>query len=325
MQESLPVSVRRLRVDDIDQVIAIEKEAFSPLWVSSSFKRDINNRRANYLVACFDEGVSPEEILAEFDAEGVELVVLQFDGFDDDVSDAGAAAPALGAALYSYPDNGLSSVQDIKTFATLIVDERDVTGASTRGATDPAATNDFIEGSSSGNTQAYAWDDPGSTAQAAFGWAPLTKTLDGNYYIYIVADDGTNPPVFAVSGGALQVRHIPIVRSVSPVAADTTDTGEYSNLAKANPYKVKFTVDDYDDNAQMRLFMSTAGNLALSEVKITGTFPDQTLELEGATVMQLSDTLRTDEQAGLAKVDALMDGYRDVVRREFGALMPASR
>ena len=37
------------------------------------------------------------------------------------------------------------------------------------------------------------------------------------------------------------------------------------------------------------------------------------------------DTLRTDEQAGLAKVDALMDGYRDVVRREFGALMPASR
>lgn len=69
LQESLPVSVRRLRVDDIDQVVAIEKEAFSPLWVSSSFKRDINNKRANYLVACFDEGVSPEEILAEFDAD----------------------------------------------------------------------------------------------------------------------------------------------------------------------------------------------------------------------------------------------------------------
>ena len=68
MQESLPVSVRRLRVDDIGQVVAIEKEAFSPLWVSASFKRDINNKRANYLVACFDEGVSPEEILAEFGA-----------------------------------------------------------------------------------------------------------------------------------------------------------------------------------------------------------------------------------------------------------------
>ena len=69
MQEPLPVSVRRLRVDDIDQVVAIEKEAFSPLWVSSSFKRELNNKRANYLVACFDEEVSPEEILAEIDSD----------------------------------------------------------------------------------------------------------------------------------------------------------------------------------------------------------------------------------------------------------------
>ena len=69
MQEPLPVSVRRLRVDDIDQVVAIEKEAFSPLWVSTSFKRELNNKRANYLVACFDEEVSPEEILAEIDSD----------------------------------------------------------------------------------------------------------------------------------------------------------------------------------------------------------------------------------------------------------------
>lgn len=69
LQETLSVSVRRLRVDDIDQVVAIEKEAFSPLWVSSSFKRDLNNKRANYLVACFDEDVSSEEILAENQAE----------------------------------------------------------------------------------------------------------------------------------------------------------------------------------------------------------------------------------------------------------------
>ena len=69
MQEPLPVSVRRLRVDDIDQVVAIEKEAFSPLWVSSSFKRELNNKRVNYLVACFDEEVSPEEILAEIDSD----------------------------------------------------------------------------------------------------------------------------------------------------------------------------------------------------------------------------------------------------------------
>jgi ribosomal-protein-alanine N-acetyltransferase len=69
LQESLPVSIRRLRVDDIDQVVAIEKEAFSPLWVSASFKRDLNNKRANYLVACFDEEISPEEILAEIDSD----------------------------------------------------------------------------------------------------------------------------------------------------------------------------------------------------------------------------------------------------------------
>jgi len=69
LQETLPVTVRRLRLDDIDQVVAIEKEAFSPLWVSTSFKRDINNQRANYLVACFDEGISTEEILAEIDSD----------------------------------------------------------------------------------------------------------------------------------------------------------------------------------------------------------------------------------------------------------------
>ena len=67
MQQSLPVSVRRLQAKDIDQVVAIEKEAFSSLWVSSSFKRDLNNKRASYLVACFDEDVSPEEILAEIE------------------------------------------------------------------------------------------------------------------------------------------------------------------------------------------------------------------------------------------------------------------
>ena len=69
LQESLPVTIRRLCIDDIDQVVAIEKEAFSPLWVSTSFKRDINNKRANYLVACFDEESSTEEILAEIGSE----------------------------------------------------------------------------------------------------------------------------------------------------------------------------------------------------------------------------------------------------------------
>ncbi|HIG53434.1 MAG TPA: hypothetical protein EYQ18_05505, partial [Candidatus Handelsmanbacteria bacterium] len=224
-----------------------------------------------------------------------ETFSIQYTLFDSDDNAADTDSDTLRAALYAYPDNGLSTVQDIKTFATLIVDERDISTATTRVATDPAATGDFAEGSSSGNSQIYAWDNPGTALQAAFGWAPITKTLDSNYYIYIIGDDGVNPAVFAVSSGALRVRHIPIVRSVAPVAADTVDTGEYSNLAKANPYKLKFTVVDYDDNAQMRLFLSTSSSLAATAVTVTGTFPNQALALAGATEIQLSDTLRTDE------------------------------
>ena len=76
LEESLPVTIRRLGLDDIDQVIAIEKEAFSPLWVSTSFKRDINNKRANYLVACFGDESSTEEILAEIDSDNSSTDVI---------------------------------------------------------------------------------------------------------------------------------------------------------------------------------------------------------------------------------------------------------
>jgi ribosomal-protein-alanine N-acetyltransferase len=46
------VTVRRLRAEDIIQVVEIEKEAFSPLWMTTPFKRELNNRYASYLVAC---------------------------------------------------------------------------------------------------------------------------------------------------------------------------------------------------------------------------------------------------------------------------------
>ena len=48
----MDVLLRRLRVDDISQVMDIEREAFSPLWISTPFKRDLKNRYASYLVAC---------------------------------------------------------------------------------------------------------------------------------------------------------------------------------------------------------------------------------------------------------------------------------
>ena len=56
----MDVILRRLQAEDISQVIEIEREAFSPLWASTPFKRELNNRYASYLVACPDaEAVEP--------------------------------------------------------------------------------------------------------------------------------------------------------------------------------------------------------------------------------------------------------------------------
>ena len=51
----MDVALRRLRAEDIEQVIEIEKEAFTSLWLGTSFKRELNNRYARYLVACQPE------------------------------------------------------------------------------------------------------------------------------------------------------------------------------------------------------------------------------------------------------------------------------
>ena len=232
--------------------------------------------------------VSPDASTADNGAFVNESATLQYTLYDSDDSFGTDPSTDLFSGIYAYPDNGLSSVQDIKTFGWLIVDQQDDTNTT-------IGTDDFKEGSSSSNTQTYTWDDPGTGLQA-LGFAALTKMLDGTFYIYIVADDGSNPPVFAVSEGPLRIRHIPLIKSLAPVAADTVDTGEYTNLDKANPYKVKFTLVDYNDNAQVRLFVSTSSSLSTADVNITGDdFPNQTLELTGATPIQLSDSLRTDE------------------------------
>ena len=51
----MDVFLRRLKTEDINQVVDIEREAFSPLWVSTPFKRELNNKYACYLVACPDD------------------------------------------------------------------------------------------------------------------------------------------------------------------------------------------------------------------------------------------------------------------------------
>lgn len=40
-----------MRADDISQVIEIEHEAFSPGWVGTQFRRDLNSRHCRFLVA----------------------------------------------------------------------------------------------------------------------------------------------------------------------------------------------------------------------------------------------------------------------------------
>lgn len=58
----MDVVVRRLKTEDIGQVVEIEQEAFSPIWTGTPFKRELNNRFASYLVACCDpEGGLPGE------------------------------------------------------------------------------------------------------------------------------------------------------------------------------------------------------------------------------------------------------------------------
>ena len=63
----MDVFLRRLRTEDISQVVEIEREAFSPLWVSTSFKRELNNKYACYLVACPD-AETVEAVMAETQA-----------------------------------------------------------------------------------------------------------------------------------------------------------------------------------------------------------------------------------------------------------------
>ena len=59
LPQQVPVHLRRLRKKDIAEVVEIEREAFSPMWVTSPFKRDLNNKHASYLVAVLEP--DPEE------------------------------------------------------------------------------------------------------------------------------------------------------------------------------------------------------------------------------------------------------------------------
>ena len=65
MPQPIPVHLRHLQKEDITEVVEIEREAFSPMWVSSPFKRDLSNKRACYLVACLEPGDSAAWLASE--------------------------------------------------------------------------------------------------------------------------------------------------------------------------------------------------------------------------------------------------------------------
>ena len=68
LTQPVGVYLRRLQRDDVAEVVEIEREAFSPTWVSSPFKRDVNNKRACYLVACLESNESDADSEPESEA-----------------------------------------------------------------------------------------------------------------------------------------------------------------------------------------------------------------------------------------------------------------
>ena len=167
----------------------------------------------------------------------------------------------LKLALYAYPTNGLKTVQDIRIFGTLIVDENDVSTVNSSG------TNDLTEGAS----QTYTWDDPPTALKSSL-FASILRVPSGSYYIYVVGDDQKNPPVFAVSSGVLTLLHRPVIQQIDPIVADTVDTGVRTGV-KASPYDLDFSVVDHDSEARVQLFYASVSGI--TTVSATGNYPRQ--------------------------------------------------
>ncbi len=124
-----------------------------------------------------------------FVADQTTITYVLYDA-DDDVDGQ------LRYALYFYPDERLSSVGDIRVFATKIADQQD--------ALLEVGERDLLESQGPEDAQTYVWDDT-PLALRNRGFAPATKVLPGRYYLYLTASDGINAPVFAVSDFYIQV------------------------------------------------------------------------------------------------------------------------
>ena len=98
--------------------------------------------------------------------------------------------------LYVHSDGTLGTWVEVRTAAIMIANEFDVAH--------PFGTGDFSESSSSRNAQMYSWDDPGPELLAQ-GFVRPTDVPTSRYHFYLVADDGINEPVYAVSDFTLML------------------------------------------------------------------------------------------------------------------------
>ncbi|MBT4500337.1 MAG: hypothetical protein HOC74_21600 [Gemmatimonadetes bacterium] len=142
------------------------------------------------------------------DPEIMIFIVFLYDE-DDDAIDGN-----LTYGLYLYPDGMLGSVQDIETFGILIADERDITLS--------IGSGQFSEGEAPNLAVVYSWGKQKKELMQE-GFASLDKVLAGKYYVYLVANDGTNDPVFTVAGPIDIIRSAPTAIALKSWGAVKTE------------------------------------------------------------------------------------------------------
>ena len=86
----MDAALRRMRPEDVSQVIEIEHEAFSPGWVGTQFRRELNSRYCRFLVAYL---INDDEILERAET-----------------SDTSQAAQQPDASMWSRMVRGVKSV-----------------------------------------------------------------------------------------------------------------------------------------------------------------------------------------------------------------------
>ena len=214
-----------------------------------------------------DSNTAPQVSISEPDGSGDVASRSYAIHYDLNDPDDNISSGQLKVSFYYAPDSTLASVQDVQIFGTLIADENDNSTVFASG------TDDFADGIN----QTYTWDDPPQALKDKL-FASIQQALSRTYYIYLVADDQKNPPVFARSPGALTILHKPIIEQVAPTGADTVDTGVRSG-DNANPYDLDFFVRDFDlqGTAQVQLFYSSVSGL--TSVSASGVFPNQKFTL----------------------------------------------